>query len=267
MAKATLLEIVQEILSDMTSDEVNSIGETVESSQVATIVKRTYFNIVNDRLWPSTKALIKLVPYSDPALPTHMKLSDATIEIDWVKYNMADAGDPPEYRTVLWKSPSDFVNLLLARDAGASNVQTVLEPSGVPLFVFNDQQPTYYTTFDDETLVFDSYDNAADSTLQASKIHVYGAVEPTWVHEDDFVPDMPAKYFPYLINEAKSTAFLKIKEVFSQKDEQNSQRQKSWLAQHKYRATRENRRPDYGRKAPGRGRYSRAGYRNNHFTG
>lgn len=267
MAKMTLLDITQEILSDMNSDEVNSIADTVEAMQVATIVKRTYFNILNDRLWPSTKALIKLVPYSDSAHPTHMRLAADSVEIDWVRYDISGAGESPDYQPMLYKPPHEFVQLLLGRDASDPNTQTVLEPSGVPLFIRTDASPTYYTSFDDETLVFDSFDKTADSTMQASKIHVYGASEPAWLMEDDFVPVMPAKYFPYLVNEAKSTAFLKIKEVFSQKDDQNAQRQKAWLAQHKTRVARESRRPDYGRKAAGRGRYSRLGYRNNQFTG
>jgi hypothetical protein len=49
MAKMTLLEMTQDILSDMDSDEVNSINDSVESLQVAQIIKTTYFNIVNGR--------------------------------------------------------------------------------------------------------------------------------------------------------------------------------------------------------------------------
>jgi hypothetical protein len=267
MAKASLLEMVQEILSDMTSDAVNSIFDTEEALQVATIIKRTFLNLVNDRLWPSNRALIKLIPYSDSAHPTHMKLPESAQEIDWVKYNIAGVGEAANYVTISWKPPAEFVNLALSRDAADPRVETVLEPSGVHLFIRNDCAPSYYTTFDDTTLVFDSYDSTVDSTLQASKIHVYGISEPSWEMRDDFIPDMPAKYFPYLVNEAKSTAFVKIKEVFSQKDEQNASRQKSWLAQNKRRADRQHLYPNYGRRSPGGGRYSRHGYRNNHFIG
>lgn len=267
MAKETLLEIVQEILSDMNADEVNSIADTEESMQVARIVKRTFINLQNDRLWPSNKAIIKLVPYSDSAHPTHMKLQENTQEIDWVKYDISGVGEPVDYQTVRWCAPEDFVNLVLQRNPSDTNIQTVLEPSGVPLFIQTDHYPTYYTTFDDDTLVFDSFDAAVDSTLQASKIHVFGISEQVFELVDSFVPQIPSKYFPYLVNEAKSTAFLKIKEVFSQKDEQNATRQKSWLSINKRRADRDRRFPDYGRKSPSGGRYSRHGYRNNHFIG
>ena len=41
--KMTLLDITQSILSAMDSDYANSIGDTVEAEQVATIVKETYY--------------------------------------------------------------------------------------------------------------------------------------------------------------------------------------------------------------------------------
>ena len=46
MAKLTVLEIVQNILSDLNSEEVNSISDTIEADQVAEIVKTTYLDLV-----------------------------------------------------------------------------------------------------------------------------------------------------------------------------------------------------------------------------
>ena len=42
MPKMSLLEMTQDILSDMDSDEVNSINDSVESLQVLGIIKNTY---------------------------------------------------------------------------------------------------------------------------------------------------------------------------------------------------------------------------------
>lgn len=269
MAKATLLEMTQEILSDMNSDTVNSISDTVEAMQVATIIKRTFLNMANERLWPAYKRLLKLVPYGDGSRPNYMKFDEAVIQVDWVKYDSRDSLTGAEdYLTVAYVQPDEFIERVMARDPDGDNVETVIDPHGTPVFIFNDQAPTFYTSFDDETLVFDSYNKAVESTLMASKTQAYGEVEPEFQMADGFVPAMPVKYFPYLINEAKSTCFIKIKEVFSQKDEQNAQRQKAWLARHKNRAQPHGMRyPDYGRKRGGSGRYSRAGYRNDKFTG
>lgn len=265
--KMSLLEIVQEILSDMTSDPVNSISDTVEAMQVATIVKRTFINLVNDRIWPASGRLFRLTSSADASRPTHMRIEENVTEVEWVKYDVRDdVTKPINYVDIHYKSPEDFLLWVMARDASASNMQTVMDYHGTPLIIQTDAAPSYYTSFDDEYLVFDSFDSNMDSILQNSKTQVYGVVEPEWEMVDSFVPNMPAKFFPYFVNEAKSTAFIKIKEVFSQKDEQNSVRQKSWLGQKKRRLGHDGR-PDFGRKSRGSGRYSRAGYRNNQFTG
>ena len=44
MAKMTVLEMVQDILNDMDSDEVNSINDTIEAQQVANTVRTVYAN-------------------------------------------------------------------------------------------------------------------------------------------------------------------------------------------------------------------------------
>lgn len=249
MAKENLLAITQEILSDMNSDNVNSISDTIESQQVAQIIKRTFLNLYNDRVWPHVAQSMRIDSMSDNARPTHMKLPDGVQEILWVKYDIrADDQDAIRYRDVEYKKPQEFLTTVMGRDADKDYAQVVIDIHGAPLIIHNNHAPTFYTSFDDEHLVFDSFDNTVDGVLQQSKVQVFGYVEPPFVLEDAFVPDLPSKYFPYFVNEAKSTCFLKIKEVFSQKDEQNSTRQKGWLSREKRRVQGGIQRPNYGRK-------------------
>lgn len=74
MAKMTLLEIVQDILNDMSSDKVNSIDDTEESEQVAQIVATTYRLMVSARNWPQNRKLINLIASGTTDRPTHMSL-------------------------------------------------------------------------------------------------------------------------------------------------------------------------------------------------
>lgn len=264
MAKMTLLDIVSEILSDMTSDPVNSISDTFESQQVAKVVKRTYFNLFNERVWPHTGQLFKLTGSSDSSKPTHMRIEDDVDSIDWVKYDCRSVGEASSRPTTIsYMRPEEFIDYVLARDTSDTNVETVIDYRGTPLFVINNSAPSYWTTFDDEWLVFDSYDSDADSTLKPSKTQVFGYVQPAWEHEDDFVPDMPVKAFSLLVAEAKSQSFIKFKEVFSQKDEQAATRQRGWLSREKRRANPGTKYPDYGRGAPGSSKKRRG----NQFTG
>lgn len=251
MAKMTLLDIVQEILSDMNSDNVNSISDTIEAQQVANIVRRTFYNLYNDRVWPHTTRLLRLNSSADNTRPTHMILDEDVIRIDVVKYNkQKSATSKLDYDDIIYKTPEEFLDFVMKRDSTKDNMMTVIDYNGTPLIIQTDAQPTYYTSFDDEHIVFDSYDAMIDDILQHSKTQVVGLVEPEFLLQNTFVPDIPTKAFPYFVSEAKSTAFIKVKEVFSQKDEQSSGRAKTWLAREKHRVGGGIRFPNYGRRRP-----------------
>lgn len=251
MDKMTLLEITQDILSSMDSDEVNSIDDTVESVQVAAIIKNTYRALLTNRDWPHTKRLIELNASGNSALPTHMSLVDDVKRIDFVKYNVAKAsdGDKRKFRDIRWLEVDDFLRRLNALDNTSANVVTVIDPaSSIPLSIRSDLAPTYYTSFDDTNIVFDSFDSAVDSTLQKIKTQVYGFVYPAWSMADDYVPDLPNTAFTLLLEESKSRAFIELKQIANQKAEQESQRQNTWLSRKDRRIKGGIRFPDYGRR-------------------
>jgi hypothetical protein len=85
MAKKTLLELVQDILSDMDGDEVNSIDDTIESAQVAQIIRATYEAMMSSRNWPHQRRLLTLVPSGDNTLPTHVTMQEEIKEMIGVK--------------------------------------------------------------------------------------------------------------------------------------------------------------------------------------
>ena len=247
MGKMTLLEIVQSVLSDLDSDEVNSITDTVESTQVMNIAKDIYYSLTNDRVWPTHKIVTSLTALSDTDYPTHFDMADNVKEIEWVKYNVADSGDPVDYKTITYLEPERFIDIVLSRDSSASNVQTVTDGNMV-LLIKNDQDPTYFTSFDDDKIIFDSFDEDVSTTLEESRIMVLATVEPSWTNSDTFTPDIPSKAFPYYLSEVKSTAFVKIKQSPSPKDEQLSRRHRTYLSGEKYRVAGGIGTPNYGRK-------------------
>lgn len=249
MAKKTLLDIVQDILSDMDSDEVNSINDTVESLQVARVVRSTFDNVITGREYPHKNTLLKLQASLDVTKPTHMKLPENVIELLSLNYNKKKLADTKEkYSKVTYVSPDEFILKTNYRDSSADNV-LVVEEADVDLFILTDTAPSFFTSFDDEWLVFDSYDSLVDSTLQESKTQCFGKVQPEFLMEDDFIPDLPIQLFPYFINEAKSTAFLVVKQMPNQKAEQHSVSQRRRMSQDAWRLTKGIQRPDYGRKS------------------
>ena len=81
MSKMTVLEMTQDILSDMNSDEVNTINATLESAQVAQIIKSTYFNIIDGKDYPHLKELFRL-DAGTSTRPTHMAIPETIIDVD-----------------------------------------------------------------------------------------------------------------------------------------------------------------------------------------
>jgi len=248
MSKMTLLALVQNILNDMDSDEVNSINDTVEAQQIAEIVKTTYEEIISDRQWPHLKTMVQLTASGTSSRPTHMSIGDDVQEVIWLKYDKAtDTDTKKKYADVIWKSPAEFMLLTNARNSDESTVDVITDDSGVDVLILNNQAPTYYTSFDDINLVFDSYDSDVDSTLQTSKTQAYVYAEPSLTIADATIPNLPSKNFPYLLAEAKSVAFNALRQSPNAKEEQRSRRQRIWASREKWRNDGDLQTPDYGR--------------------
>lgn len=237
----TLLQIVQEIMSDLDSEDVNSISDSVEAGQVASIVETTYRNMITTREIPEHQQLLKLTALSDSAYPTHFEYPTNTKSIDKIWYENEDG----DYQEVCFVEPMEFLD---RTDTLQSNYQTITDKNGgTKLRVGNDADPTFYTTFDDKYIVMNSRDSSEDSTLQESKVRAWGTIYPTFTQSDSFVPDLDASYFPYLIAEAKSAAGSLLKGFSDPKVEQAARRQKSFLQANKHNSSRGNKWSNYGR--------------------
>lgn len=247
--KMSVLEIVQDILTSMNSDAVNSISDTVESQAVAQIVKTVYFEMMANRNWPHLKELDQLESVSDTARKTHLKLPVTVRELESFKYNKRKSTDTKDkFEDVTYKYPTDFLDIVNARNESESNIEYQTDASGVQIKVYTDRAPQYWTSFDDEYIVTDAIDTSVDTTLNGSKTQILCYKDPTWTHEDTFVPDLPSEAFPSLLSEAKSTAFIDVKEVANEKAEQKATRQRRWLSRKAWRAHGGIRTPNYGRK-------------------
>lgn len=247
--KKTLIEIVQDCLNDTDGDEVNSIDDTVESTQVANIVRSTYEALIINRDWPHTKKLLQVTPSADNAKPTHMTLADNIKKMVYLNYNKQKTGETRRrYEPIKYLDPDDFLRVLNNRDNDQSFIDSIVDDSGVILSIRNDIAPSYYTSFDDEGIVFDSYDSAVDNSLQASKVQAMAYVIPTFTLSDTFIPDLPDFAFPAFINECKSAVSLKLRQIQDVKAETEARRQQRWLARNDNKVNGGTKYPDYGRR-------------------
>ncbi len=151
-AKMSLLEIVQNILSAMDSDEINSVEDSVEALQVAEVVKETYFGLLLSESSPSQKQLLQLESLSDTDYPNYLKIPDNVKSIDELAYDY-QTDDQTDYQDLCYLDPKSF--LLKSRNrSGLEGTVEVTDSSGVRLWVSNNANPQYWTTFDNQYIIF-----------------------------------------------------------------------------------------------------------------
>lgn len=212
--RLTLLEMVQRILESMESDEVNSYSDTTESSAVANIIKETFDYLTARMDLPRTQTLFQLTASGDNTKPVLMTKPTDVIDIDSVQYSHTSSGK------VIWEDvsamdPEDFLRMQMGLNESETNISTMnlsLDGTDFVMKYYTDRKPKYYTTFEGDQIVFDSYDSTAGDTLQQSRTMCTGSKVPTFTMSDTFVPDLSPRQFQLLLNEAKDQAFIELKQ-------------------------------------------------------
>lgn len=246
--KRTLIEMVQDILSALDAEEVNSIDDTLEATQVANIIKNCYLNMATTRNWTGQRKLLSFNHSATLDRPTHIRSPENIKEMILFKYNVAKEDDQMEYREISYREPDVFLRLVSSRGVDTPNTKIITDTGGTPLVIITNKPPSYWTSFDDTYIVCDSYDSQVDDTLKASKTQVLAYMYPEFKLLDSFVPEMPAEAFQALYNESKSIAFVEVKQVANQKAEQEATRQRVWLSRNDFQLKGGTRYPNYGRR-------------------
>ena len=238
--KSTLLQVVQSILSDMDSENVNSISDTTEALQVASVVEDTYFNIIAARNIPEHNKLIQLVSLGSSARPTHFTYPARTKELIRLDYNIGTASSQ-DYREIVYVSPLEFIDRMSETDLKVTTVDQSME-----LFVGNDTDPSYYTSFNDNHIIMNSYDVSVEAHLASNKTRAFCSIYPTFSQTDSFAIDLDQTLMPLLLAESKSTCMSLFKGGSDPKVEQSARRLKSYVQNDQYKSN-QSARNNYGR--------------------
>lgn len=255
--KLTLLEIVQLLMSDADSDEINSISDTPESQQVARIVKESYLDIISRSDLPEHHDFFQLTASGNVNRPCLMFMPSSVVKIDFIRYNNHDSTDSnssnPDFKEVQFLNISEFSERMFRLNSHSDNVDETTFNNAIYMWT-TDKFPQFYSTIDDYTLIFDSFRDDLETTLEASKTQCYGEVEPTFTMDDSFIPSLNSKQFSLLVQEAKSQYFLDLKETQNPKAEARAR--KGWLNMQRRASISpdpwQDTLPNYGRKTASR---------------
>lgn len=252
MAKPTLLELVQDILSDSDGDEVNSISDTIESDQCARVVRDTFRNIVDIHDLAYHETIIQLEA-TDSSSPAKMTRPEGLHSIEWIKYDKRVlVTDDVDMQEVTYCDPLIFIERTAGRAASDAEVTTMALSSNYEVLIKTNEAPSFFTFLEGyDEIIFDSYDVALETNLQKSKSLVWGVVKPTLALSDGAIPDLPENLFTLLRNEARAFYF----DVYgggTTKEVDEKKRHSQVRAQRKRHITKGNHDtntgPSYGRK-------------------
>jgi hypothetical protein len=210
----TLLHVVNKYLDYSDGFSVSTIDDTIESQQVASIAEKVFYDLHDDIFGNEThQELLKLDSLADSERPNYLRLPDGASRIkeSVVMYNTSDDVANIIMTEMDYMPPLDFLDWIGTRKAKTNN-QVVVDASGYKMTIINDKAPEYYTSFDDEHLVFDSYDSAMDSVLQNSKSGILTSVQPTFTISDTYVIGFPEWFHTTYLNAVIAEASAVLRE-------------------------------------------------------
>lgn len=182
--KKNLLRVVQTYLDYVDGFQVDSIFDSDEALQAATIAEHVYYTLLdkNRSGIPYQRRTLNLTSSGDINAPNVLFLPDSVARIHESKVYYSG-------EEVCYLRPDAFLERYQQEVRGDKFQEVKI--GGVKYYINKTKQPEFFTSFDDYTLIFDSFDEEEDTTLQSSKSVAYVSDHPVFLLQDDFVIPLP----------------------------------------------------------------------------
>jgi hypothetical protein len=210
----TLLHVVNKFLDYTDNGSVSTIDDTLESQQVASVAEKVFYDLHDDVFSNEMQQeLVKLESLADSEKPNYLRLPDGASRIKESVVMYDTTTDPTEIimTEMDYMPPVDFLSWIGKRKVKTTN-QVVVDFSGFKMTIENNKAPEYYTSFDDEHLVFDSYDSSVDSVMQNSKSGILTSNQPTFTVNDTYVIGFPEWFHTTYLNAVIAEASAVLRE-------------------------------------------------------
>jgi hypothetical protein len=106
---------------------------------------------------------------------------------------------------VYWMAPDRFLSYTLSRDTTESNITEISD-----IKVYTDRDPQYYTSFNDEVLIFDSYPDASGLVAENTDCIIYNQPTSRLTSDSEYF-DLPPQAFSALVSRCIVVAIREIK--------------------------------------------------------
>ena len=247
MAKYTMLQYVQLIAEAIESDEIDALDETIEATQIMNILQQTYNEVMDRRDWEHLRdrvVQLDVMPAGDTKI-NHLLIPPSVTMIQCLRY-LSTQG---KYTDLTYLQPCDFLAQLHGRDVNDTNITSIPNDDGVPMYILTDKAPTYYTSFDEVSLAFDAYETVRGIGNQIADTVIVGNIKPipNWTEPLSTLP-MPERMNSLILNEAIATANYRLRQTADPRSERLARRQNIKMRELEPRTQRDNKEVTYGRK-------------------
>lgn len=219
----TLLYTVQRVLEKLNLDPVNSIADSEDALLISREAETTFYDMMTRAEWKQNLELLKLESVSDLSQPTVLLLPANVQGIDSVRYDCSELNKNKDIRRIKFLEPEEFLTRSYCLNTDKDNVVEMLV-NGNLVLVEDDKSPRYYTSFDNEQLVFDSYNKELSDTILASKSICYGEIVEPWLEEDTYVIPLHNDLYSLYLATLSAACSMYMNSEVSQEDERRAAR-------------------------------------------
>lgn len=251
MAKKSILQLVQELGEGIGSDEIDSLDETIEATEIATILEQTVTEVISRKRWEFIKDRVRQLDAIDGAstqLNTLNIPSDVT-RVNCLRYKDTNNTDVTTFIDVMYMQPCEFIEFVQSRNSADDNITAIANSDGVLINVLTDNAPTRWTSFDEEVITFDAYDStvstgnlAADSVIIADIVPVIDYTDPTATLK------VPERMETLIFNEALSTCNYRLRQTRDPRADRIARRQHISLRENEHITNKDIMEKTYGRR-------------------
>lgn len=225
--KYTLLQMVQRIAAKLGGDEISTLDETIEAVDIKNEVLNTFDDLVSIQEWEWLKHIPRQLGARtvSPAQPACvLNLPADVVHIESLMYEAQSVvGERATCKKLTYLPPAAFQQMVMSR--GIEDNIDELTVNEIPLRIYNNRNPSYFTTFDESVVVFDGYDSTIDTTgIAYSKTSCIARITVSSDDDTDWSPSVPDWFYNLWYHEATARCFSSIRGVEDGRTERMARR-------------------------------------------
>ena len=237
--------MLQELGAGLGSDEIDSLDETIEASDIMTILEQTYQEVLNRKTWEFMKGHIRQLD-ADATYANVLAIPSDVIKIEKITYRDTTG----KFVDVQYLSAEEFMMIVQSRNTVNANITAINNADGVAINVRTDATPAYWTSFDEVTVTFDSFDSSvAAENLATDSVIISDVMPVTDFTNPAGVLNIPERMETLVFNEALSTCNYRIRQTADPRTDRIARRQGISLRRNEIKTKSDIKEATYGRNS------------------